>query len=411
MQSLAVDASPADRRVSIGELFLVFLKIGSTAFGGGFMALISVVQNYAVERRKWLRQEEMLDGISLATILPGPVAVNVVAFVGYRVRGWRGALVSVFSVVLPSFLLMVALSHAYFSYGQMPAVGKLFQGFIPAIAAIIVNAAWNMSAKAIKGAAEIAIALAAFALLLGVGGFFITVAIIGGGGIAGWLLFRPAAPSGAKNTASTPNAGSGKKDGDAEGPPPPARPLPAVWAGSVPLLGLNMTAAAKLFITFAGMSVLLFGGGYVFIPLIKQSVVDGYGWVTSQEFIDGIALGQVMPGPILISAAFIGYKVAGLSGAAAATAGIFTPPAIVMLICTGFFERVKKSEIVKSVLRGIRPAVIGMIAAAAVVIGRSSQPSVLSVAIFAAALVAMRRFRTEAMWIVPAAGITGLLLY
>lgn len=414
METLAVTISTSDRKVSIGELFLTFLKIGSTAFGGGFMALISVVQNYAVERRKWIKQEDMLDGISLATILPGPVAVNVVAFVGHQVRGWRGALASVLGVVLPSFLLMVGLSYAYFNYGQMPVVGKLFKGFLPAIAAIIATAAWNMSTRTIKGAAEVVIALAAFLLLLGVGGFFITVAIIAGGGIAGWLLFRPASSTVAlpEKPASVGKAGAsgGKNDGDAQGPPA-AKPLPAIWAGAAPLLGLNMTLAAKLFITFAGMSVLLFGGGYVFIPLIQQSVVDGYGWVTRQEFIDGIALGQVMPGPILISAAFIGYKVAGISGAAAATAGIFTPPAIVMVICTGFFERIKKSETIKACLRGIRPAVIGMIAAAAVVVGRTSQHNWVSLVIFAAVLAALLRFKVEVVWIIPAAGIAGLLLY
>ena len=118
------------RTASLGSLFLTFLKIGSTAFGG-FMALISVVQNYVVERRKLISHEEMLDGVSLATILPGPVAVNVVAYVGYRMRGWLGALVSAGAVILPSFLLLVCLSYAYFRFGQMPAVGRFFIGVHP----------------------------------------------------------------------------------------------------------------------------------------------------------------------------------------------------------------------------------------------------------------------------------------
>jgi len=125
---------------SLWSLFLSFLRIGSTAFGG-FMALISVVQNEIVERKKLLTQSEMLDGISLATILPGPVAVNVVAYVGYKLRGGLGALVSAVGVILPAFILIVALSAAYFRWGQIPAVNKLFLGFIPAVTAVIVHAA------------------------------------------------------------------------------------------------------------------------------------------------------------------------------------------------------------------------------------------------------------------------------
>src|SRR4029077_3534482 len=131
-------------RPSLLSLFLSFLRIGCTAFGG-FMALISVVQTDMVERRKLLAPADMLDGISLATILPGPVAVNVVAYVGYRLRGGAGALVSATGVILPAFVLVVALSAAYFHWGQIPAVNKLFLGFIPAVTAVVINAAWGMA--------------------------------------------------------------------------------------------------------------------------------------------------------------------------------------------------------------------------------------------------------------------------
>jgi chromate transporter len=134
--------------ISLLSLFWTFLKVGSTAFGG-FMALISVVQSLVVERRRLLRQEDMLDGISLASMLPGPVAVNVVAYVGYRLRGVTGALVAATAVILPSFLLITTLSYVYFRWGQMPAMQKLFMGFIPAVTAIIATTAWGMSVKAI----------------------------------------------------------------------------------------------------------------------------------------------------------------------------------------------------------------------------------------------------------------------
>jgi chromate transporter len=388
---------------SLGALFFTFFKIGLTAFGG-FMALISVVQNYAVERKKLLRNEDMLDGVSLATILPGPVAVNVVAFVGYRVRGGMGALVSALAVILPSFLLILALSYAYFTFGQIPAVGKFFLGFIPAVSAVILAAAWNMATKSLKSVAESIIAFAAAGLLLGVGGFWITIIIIAASGFAGWLLFYlPQNKIGngiASQTKEPNNSDAGVK--------------PLNIALSLPVSGfsiLGLHSAAKLLIVFGGMSVLLFGGGYVFIPMMQSVVVDGYGWVTRQEFIDAIGLGQVTPGPILISAAFIGYKVGGITGATAATIGIFTPPAVVMVFATRLLDRIKTSKAIKASLRGIRPAVIGMIAAAAITVGQSAPLNWISLLIFGGALAALLRFKLETAWIIPAAGLTGLLLY
>ncbi|HLQ26632.1 MAG TPA: chromate transporter [Acidiferrobacterales bacterium] len=167
----------------------------------------------------------------------------------------------------------------------------------------------------------------------------------------------------------------------------------------------------KLFLTFAGMSVLLFGGGFVFIPLIQQIVVNEQAWVTRQEFIDAIALGQITPGPILISAAFIGYKITGLFGAAVATVGIFLPPALLMLLSTHFLIRVRKSAVVQAVLRGIRPAVTGMIAYAAWSIGTIAVSNWLSAVIFIAALIPLLRFRIDVTWIIPLSGIMGLLFY
>ncbi len=395
---------------SLWSLFFTFLKIGSTTFGG-FMALISVVQNYAVERKKLLRHEDMLNGISLATILPGPVAVNVVAYTGYRIRGGMGAMVCAFGVILPSFLLLLALSYVYFNYGQIPAVEKFFKGFIPAVAAIIFAAAWNMGVKTIKGLKEALIAALALGLLLGVGGFAITFLIIAGSGLSGWLFFRSGAVSSQTKISSDDQKKKNAKKEDPAGHGAGKKLLGLAPVAAAPFLSIDIALSAKLFAVFAGMSLLLFGGGYVFIPLIQQIVVDGNGWVTQREFVDGIALGQVTPGPILISAAFIGYKVAGILGAAAATAGIFAPPALLMVIFTRFLDRIKHSKAVTSGLRGIRSAVIGMIAGAAFVVGRTADPNWVSLLIFGASLIALLRFKIEVAWIIPAAGIIGILLY
>jgi chromate transporter len=391
--------------VSLWTLFRVFLRIACTSFGG-FMAMISVIENVVVERKKLMAHQDILDGISLASLLPGPVAVNLVVYVGYRLRGGAGALISALGAVLPSFAFIVILSIAYFRWGQVPAVSRLFMGFLPAVTAIIVVAAWNMSRKAIVGVSEGVIAAAAAAVLLGIGGFLSTLAIIFGAGIAGWLLFRGRVSRSAAN-------------------PPPAKPrsaglrahagltllVMASMSTAAPLLSIESGLLLKLFLTFAAMSLMLFGGAYVFIPLIQETVVQGHGWVTQQEFIDAVAMGQITPGPILVSAAFIGLKVAGLTGAAVATLGIYLPSGLLMIGCTRVLDRIKRSTVIQAALHGVRPAVVGMIFAAAVVVGRTAAPVWISVVIFAVALYALLRFRVESAWIISVAGLVGWWFY
>ena len=397
--------------ISLAYLFGNFLKIGSTAFGG-FMALVSVIENIIVDKRKLLTHEDVLDGISLASVLPGPVAANVVAYVGYRLRGGVGALVTATAVLLPSFILVVALTIAYLQAGEISLISKVFAGFIPAVAAIIISAATRMSKKAIKGWREVSIAAVAAILLETIGGFYITLIVILGAGLFGWLVFRGKV---AKNLANNP----------VEQKIEPldikkiAIPV-AVLAGilSLPLLPLPLgeDSLAKLFVTFSGMSLMLFGGGYVFIPMIQEVVVNNYGWVTQKEFANAIAMGQITPGPILISAAFIGYVVKGIAGAFVSTVAIFFPPGLLMVTMSHLLERIKGSIMIQAALKGIRPAVIGMIFTAAIVVAQTAQidsiqASLVSLLIFAGSLIALWKLRLEVILIIPLAGLVGLFLY
>ena len=393
--------------VSLLSLFWIFLKIACTSFGG-FMAMISVVENEVVTRRKLMSHPDILDGISLASILPGPVAVNLVVYVGYRLRGGAGALVSALGAVLPSFAFIVILSIAYFQWGQVPAVNKLFMGFIPAVTALIVSAAWNMGRKAVLGWREGVLTGASAGALLGIGGFYSTLGIILFAGLAGWWWFRDTTPSaGAVSGTIVPSLHSPSPQHSVRTSLLSVQP----WALAVPFLTYDPNLMLKLFVVFASMSVMLFGGGYVFIPLIQEIVVDGHGWVTTQEFVDAIAMGQITPGPILVSAAFIGLKVAGFTGAVVATVGIYLPPALLMVVSTRALESIKKSQAIRAALRGIRPAVVGMIAAAAYTVGWTAAHHWVSLLIFAAALVALMRLNVQVVWIIPAAGFTGLLLF
>ena len=397
---------------SLRSLFWIFFKIACTSFGG-FMAMISVTENVVVERKKLMSHHDMLDGISLASILPGPVAVNLVVYVGYRLRGGIGALVSACGAVLPSFFFILVLSLAYFRWGEVPAVNKLFMGFIPAVTAIIVSAAWNMSRKSIVSWREALIAVSSAVALLAIGGFYSTLAIIGCAGLIGWFWFRGADEAGAKpvqagkgNPARKKSKKKSKKKFNVN----------ALFLGSAPLTTLPLwqvdpSILLKIFVVFASMSLMLFGGGYVFIPLIQEIVVNGHGWVTHQEFIDAIAMGQITPGPILVSAAFIGLKVAGMAGAVVAIIGIYLPSALLMVGSTHMLERIKRSLVIKAALRGVRPAVIGMIAAAAVTVGWTAPHHWVSVMILVVALIALMRLRIDVVWVIPTSGLVGLMLF
>lgn len=412
VQDLSNVQNKAENQVSLTHLFLIFLKIGSLAFGG-YMALISVIENVIVKKLNLISHNDMLNGVSLANLLPGPMAVNVVAFVGYKVRGRTGALVTTTAVILPSFLLILALSYIYFNFGEVVNFNPIFLGFMPAVAAIVFSVAWRLGKKTISGRIEFLIALVATLVL-----FFVPlqykvytpIALIACSGFIGYFVFNSD-----KDRSSTTKVNS----------PFSLKTtaiflLPIISLIALLIIPLPIEKNSVLFLTltFASMSLMLFGGGYIFIPVIGSIVVLENGWLTSQEFTDGIALGQVTPGPILISATFIGYKVAGFWGALCSTIGIFGVPAILMVIVSRWFDFINNSSATKAVMHGIHSAVIGMITIAAFIILKSSFGTLefselLSIwpilAIFIASLIGLIRYNLDVIWIIPPAGLLGYL--
>jgi chromate transporter len=378
------------------------------------MALISVIENTVVKQRGLLEHRDMLDAISLANLLPGPQAVNVVAFAGYRLRGGMGALAAAAGVILPSFLLLLALSYLYFRYGEIVALQKAFQGFIPAVAAIVLSVAWRMGRKTITGTREallVAIAAGVLALVPLAYKVYAPPAIIAAFALIGVYLFRDLRKVGAKTMAGNPM--SWRRFLVVAGL---LAALALLWFFPLPL---ERNSLALLTLTFASMSLMLFGGGYVFIPIIGSIVVGEYAWLSQQEFTDGIAMGQITPGPILISATFIGYKVAGLAGATLSTIAIFMPPAILMVTASQALDRIRQSAVTQSAMRAIHCGVIGMIIVAAFVILRTALPvwpidpghAWPTLLILCGSLVGLIRFNLDVLWIIPAAGVLGYLLY
>ncbi len=399
-----------ERNMALTHLFFQMLKIGAVSWGG-FMALISVVQKHFVEREKVIEDDVVLDGIALASMLPGPMAFNVVTFIGYRLRGLKGAFLAMAGILLPSFVLMIVLSWGYFTYGHIPAVSSFFKGVYPAIAAIILAVAINMSRKNIGDVYQGLIAITAFVLLIWVKGVFITLMVIIGGGLLGMVIYR-------KKMSGSPAVILEKRE--------PGRNTWAVLGGIVVTVALLVMflpllcpmslhqechLQQKISMVFSGLSLSLFGGGYVVIPVLENVFVHHLGWLTIKEFADGIALGQVTPGPIFISATFIGYKVAGFWGAVNATLFIFLPPALLMILFSHFLEKVKHSPYLRAAFKGLRPAVIGMIFSAVVTIARGADPGWISGVLFLLILFVVLYYKINVVYVIPLAGLAGLFLF
>lgn len=390
-------------RTSLSYIFFTFLKLGATAFGG-YMSLVAIVQKQLVEVDKKLKEEDLLDGISLTSVLPGPVAVNTIAYVGYQLRGVPGAIAAFAGIILPSFFLVIFLSWLYFSYGNIPAVKNVFSGITPAITALIVTVAIGMTRKTIKLPAQWTICLLAALLLILVGGFAVTFLLIIVSGVAGAFLFRQSAEQALPDDEKIHFE---NKQLVISGVVLLLLLCTLLWGGQYP----GAPKDVQILSTFSGISLTLFGGGYVVIPALHELFVENLNWLTSAEFADGIAIGQITPGPIFVTATFIGYKVAGVVGAFLATVAIFTPPAVLTVLLSRFVKILNQSSIVKAAMKGVRAAVIGMIFASAITIGQTITPSVVSAIIFAAIFIISLKYTISPVYLIIASGVAGFILF
>lgn len=391
-------------QISLFRLFLIFLKIGATSFGGN-IALVAAVRNDLCAKRKLLTDEQVLDFTTIGNVLPGPLATNVIAACGYSIRGIAGAIVGLTGVILPALILICVLAEMYFRYGESPALLKIFGGLLPGVAAVIAATAWSLAKKNIKSPIQIFIVFAAGAAIFFLKGFIITLLIITVAGIIGFLFFN-------RETKNNPIPSHVSRH---------TSHVPVITVSFLLLCGvivflfhpasLFLQELRMLGLTFGSMSVTLFGGGYVFIPAIEKVVVGAHHWVSSREFADGIAMGQVTPGPVAITASFVGYKVAGIWGALISTIGIFVPPAALMLVAQQFMDRIKGKSSVEAVFKGVRPAVIGMILASVWIIGKSAPQDWQSIVIFGIilALSIWKNFDTAIL--IPVAGFLGYFLH
>ena len=392
--------------INLRYLFLTFLKIGMVSFGG-HMALISVIQREMAEKDKTISAEAILDAVGIASLLPGPMAVNVVTYLGYHLKGKRGALVSMLGILLPACTLMLVLSWGYFAYSfTSEGVGSMY--FVPAtVAAIILSTGVQMYRKEVGGKSlKLVLCFTTILLLLFFKSYFLTVLLLLAGGIAGVLL-----KLGTEKTAQTGLVpGFSLKPGKA-----------AAWTLAVlALIEVCFVANVaqyfenifiKISLIFSGISLSLFGGGYVMIPIMQTLFVDDLKWLLKQEFVDAIAFSQITPGPILVSATFIGYKLAGVGGALLATAAIFIPSAILMIIVSGIFEKNKHRQFLQNLLSGIKSVVVGMILVAGFNIARGFAGDYLLVGVTVVVFALSYRLKVSPVYLILLSILSGISFY
>ena len=365
------------------ELASVFLRLGLTSFGGP-AAHIAMMEDEAVVRRRWLTRERFLDLLAIANILPGPSSSEIAIYLGYVRAGWLGLLVGGVCFIAPAALLVVAIAWTYTRFDALPQMGDLLYGIRAVAVAILLQALWRFGRAAIRDAISAVVGVTAAAMSLA-GVAPIAVLVVSGiaiamarrteaAGMGGAAALLPLSPTAAAGAAS----------------------------GAVTLTGL--------FLVFLKIGALVFGSGYVLLAFLRADLVERLRWLTEQQLLDAVAVGQVTPGPVFTTATFIGYLLAGWTGAAVATVGIFLPAFLLVAASGAFVFRLRESRLVASILDGVT---IGSLALMAVVTWQLGRLAIVDVATAAVAIgsgVLLLCFQLNATWLIVAGAAIGMVL-
>jgi len=360
--------------VSLGEAFGFWLKLGFISFGGP-TGQIAIMHQELVERRRWISEKRFLHALNYCMVLPGPEAQQLATYIGWLMHRTRGGLIAGGLFVLPSVFILMALSSIYLAYGRLPLVAGIFYGIKPAVVAIVLAAAWRIGQRALKHPALLGIAAAAFVAIFAFHAPF--PAIILAAGICGHLggRFYPGIFS-LHSAHRDGRAGYGPALID-DNPPTPAHArfswtrLAVYFAVGLALWALALCALAaaggwtgtpvQMALFFSKAALLTFGGAYAVLPYVYQGAVEHYGWLTGPQMIDGLALGETTPGPLIMIVAFVGYLGAGAAGALVATFFTFLPSFVFIFAGAPFVETTHGNLKFSAPLTGITAAVVGVI--------------------------------------------------
>ncbi len=323
------------------EIAILFFKLGSLAFGGP-AAHIAMMEDEVVKKRKWMTQEHFLDIVGITNLIPGPNSTEITMHCGHKRAGWKGLFVAGLCFIFPAVVITGLLAWLYQEYGQLPEVEPFVYGIKPAVIAIIVMAAYRLGKKAAKNIKLVV--LGVFTIIAGLLGVNEIIALFVCGTI-GLLLF--VFDENRKKLNSF---------------------VPFI---ALQLLNPIKVGSTKIFLVFLKVGAILYGSGYVLFVFLDSELV-GNGWITRQELIDAVAVGQITPGPVLSAATFIGWQINGFSGALAATIGIFLPSFLFVLICNPLIPKMRKSKLFGAFLDAVNIAAVALIIVVCIEMGKDT---------------------------------------
>lgn len=378
-------------RGSLREVAGLFLKLGLIAFGGP-AAHIALMRDEVVRRRRWVGDQHFLDLLGATNLIPGPNSTEMAIHLGFVRAGWRGLVVAGTLFILPAALIVLGLAWAYVEIGSTPEVTWLLYGIKPVIIAIVGHALYGLTRTAVKGP------LTGLVVVATVGLYLLNlneIALLFGGA----LLVAVVKNAGRIWTRTPPLLLTSilPVQGIASGL------LGALASGSAPV---SLTA---LFLIFLKIGAVLYGSGYVLLAFLRADFVERLGWLTDQELLDAIAIGQLTPGPVFTTATFVGYLVGGLPGATLATVGIFLPSFFFVAVSNPLIPKVRRSPWASSLLDGVNAAALGLMAAVTLELGRAALVDPLTVVLALASLASLLRFRVNSAWLVLGGGAIGVI--
>ena len=379
-----MDKSPTHLREVAG----LFLRLGFTAFGGP-AAHIAFMRDEVVRKRGWVTDEQFVDLMGVANLIPGPTSTELAIYLGYLRAGWQGLIVAGICFIFPAMAMVLILAALYVQYGTLPQVTWLFYGIQPIVVAIILQALWNLRRAALKTTPLVVLMI--IVLILYFLGVNVLVLLLGSGILAAaWRWSRDRLKAKEHLAAMLPFLKSHLT-------------IAGTAAGATATVSL-----LTLFLTFLKYGAVIYGSGYVLLAFLRTDLVQNLGWLTDRQLLDAITIGQVTPGPVFTTATFIGYVISGLPGALLATLGIFLPSFALIALVHPIAARLRTFPPTAALLDAVNAAAFGLMLGVLIQIAQVALVDPLTWLVAILALIALLRFKVNSTWLIAAGILIGL---